>query len=578
MRIVSSLAWLPVALPMVVAAQTVRKAQPVPDEVLVEGDSVEKRRKAYAALSSAEGAVRKDPYDRRAIAAKSAALCEAGRAREAVDYLMDLKGQYLDFFPHQLALADAFAAARMFEDAAVAYKVVIEENGYTPEEKRAASERSRNMGRDQKLIAGEHAVRTNNETAARRALTELKGDAGHPDVIALRASVLIKERRYDEARALLDKVAATGWNSRSMAEARLALARKEVSTGAWGPAARDFGVAEEDANLTKKERHDAARMNREMLARVAPTVRYEVRGTSEHEGTLWTSGIELSTGAFGDGRNIVFLRGIWDEIGLGHQKLITQDDVDRYQAELAWRRLTRRGFYGEVTAGGGDQGGMFGGAVGRYDQPGPGWELRLRTNERAVDSLLLMALGGTQDKVSFTYRHRFTERWYLDATLGWRRVEIESNEIAEGVNLDFRLVYTLLEEGDGRPGVTVGYFAEVQALDRKRLPDDLLCEVLRYARRQHDPLDALIDDRINRHGLVVTATKQFGARWSGFVYGGVAYEFEEGRTEGLAGAGMTAYLNRNTTLIFSMNYSTSGNAANKGEDVVTGMVRVRVSF
>jgi len=204
--------------------------------------------------------------------------------------------------------------------------------------------------------------------------------------------------------------------------------------------------------------------------------------------------------------------------------------------------------------------------------------LRFRSNDRATDSLLLMALGGTQDSIAFNYHRRLGERWYVDAKLGWRRVEIDSLELGEGIDLDFRLVYTLLEEREGHPGVTVGYFADVQHLNRNRLPDNFAQELMLYARREDDPADALIDDRINRHGLLLTLSKQFTARWSGFIYGGVAYEFEDSRTEGLAGAGVAAYLNRNTTLIIGVDYSSSGNAANKGEDVVTGSVKVRVSF
>ena|GEM_PF-6489458 len=551
----------------------------MPDSVLYNtGESAAGRQRARASLASAETAVRKDPHDPQAVAAKATALCRAGRAREAVDYLMDLKVQYLDFFPHQLALAYAFAEARMFEDAATAYEVVISDKGYSDSQRAAAKIRLQAMRRDQRLIAGEHAVRTNDPVAAHRALAELKSDAAHPDVHALKAAVLTKERRFDEARALLDKVAASGWNSRTMAEARMALADAELNAAAWGPAAADYGAVENDANLTRGERYQAARTSREMLARVRPTIEHDTRVSHQHEGTLWTSGIELSTGTFGDGRNIVFLRGIWDEIGLGHQRLITRDDADRFQAEVAWRRLTKRGFYGEVTAGGSDQGAMFGAAIGRYDQPGPGWELRFRANERATDSLLLMALDGTQDSVAFSYHRRFGERWYVDAKLGWRRVEIDCLDIGEGIDLDFRLVYTLLEEREGRPGVTVGYFADVQRFNRNQLPDGFMQELLLYARREDDPADALIDDRINRHGLLLTLSKKFSARWSGFVYGGVAYEFEDGRTEGLAGAGITAYLNKNTSLIIGVDYSTSGNGANKGDDVLMGSVKVRVSF
>ena len=555
-----------------------RKAEPVPDAVLFGGESATSRERTAATLNAAETGLRKDPHDPRAIAAKAGAQCQSGRAREAVDWLMGLKLEYAEFFPHQLPLADAFAAARMFQDAGIAYAVVVEDKRYGAEQQAAARQRLQAMGRDRKLIAGEQAVRTNDAAAARKALADLQSDASHPDVLALKVAVLTKEGHYDEARALLNKVAATGWNSRTMAEARMALAERESKTGAWGPAAADYHAVESDANLGKAEQHRSARMSREMLARVRPTMTQSVTGSHQHEGELWTTGIELSTGAFGDGRNIIFLRGIWDELGLGHQKLITQDDADRYQAELAWRRLTKRGFYGEVTAGGGDQGAMFGAAIGRYELPGAGWELRFRANERAADSLLLLALGGTQDAITFNVHRRLAERWYVDATLGWRRVEIDGADLGEGIDLDFRIAYTLLEESGLRPALTVGYFAEVQHFNRHHLADSLLRKMQFLARREDDPGDILIDERINRHGLVLTASKQFGARWSGFVYGGVAYEFEADRAEALAGAGITAYLNESTSLIFGVDYSSSGNTSNKDHDVITGSLKVRVSF
>ena len=553
-----------------------RKAEPLPESALFGEQTPAAAQKNKAALAAVEQKASKDPHDARAVAARATALSVAGRAREAVDYLMDLKVQYVDFFPHQLALADAFAAARMFADAAAAYQVVVEDKTYGPEQQQAARERSQTMGRDRTLIAGEHAVRSNDPAAARRALMELKAPPGDLDAAALEAAVLSKEGKFAEARMLLNKVARTGWQSRTMAEARLALAEAQAKVGAWGPAGADFRAVQRDATLSNPQQHRAAQMSREMLARVAPTVTHTVRGTTQHEGELWTSGIEVSSGAFGDGRNILYLRGIWDEIGLGHQQVISRADLDRWQAELAWRRLTHSGFYGELSAGAGDEGGVFGAAIGRDDNPA--WQLSLRSGDRATDSLLLLALGGTQDSISFRYHRPLAERWYLDTSLTWRRIEIESNDIADGITLDFRLVRTLLEESAGRPGVTLAYFAQIQDMDRRRLPDDLLCRTQLYGVRLHDPFDALVEDRINRHGLVLTASKQFGARWSGFVYGGVSYEFNDERAAALAGAGLTAYLKENTTLTFGVDYSSSGDGVNEGDGSITGVIKVRVSF
>jgi hypothetical protein len=553
---------------------TVRKAEPVPDSLLFGDQTPAAEKRTRAALAAAEKKTGRDPYDPAAVTAKAAALCNAGRAREAVDYLMDLKVKYEDFFPHQLALADSFAAARMFQDAAVAYQVVMGDKDYGPAQQQAAREHLAAMTRDSRLIQGEHAVRTNDPVTARRVLEQLP--AGDADAIALKAAVLSKEGKFDEARELLNRVMRTGHRSRTLAEARLALAEAEARRGAWGPAAGDFRTAEKDSTLSALQQYRAAQMSRDLRERVKPTVSTTVWGSTQREGELWTSGIEVSTGAFGDGLNVLYLRGIWDELGLGHQQVITQADVDRWQAEVAWRRLTRRGFYGEISAGGGDEGGVFGAAIGHYDNPS--WQLNLRSGDRAADSLLLLALGGTQDSVSFRYQRPLAERWYLDTTLTWRRVQIESANIADGITLDFRLVRTLMEEGPGRPALTLAYFAHFQDMDRRQLSDALRSQTAFYGRRLEDPLDALIEDRVNRHGLVMTATKKFGARWSGFLYGGVAYEFEDERAAALAGLGLTAYLRDNATLTFSVDYASSGDGVNEGDDSVTGFIKLRVSF
>lgn len=555
-------------------AQTVRKAEPVPDSLLFGDQTPAAEQKSRAAVAAAEKRTRRDPYDPAAVSARAAALCSAGRAREAVDYLMDLKVQYEDFFPHQLALADSFAAARMFEDAAAAYQVVIADRSYGAAQQQAARTRMASMTRESRLILGEHAVRTNNSVVAKRVLSELP--SGDLDAAALKAAVLSKEGRFKEARELLNKVARSGHQSRTLAEARLALAEAESKGGAWGPAAADFRIAEKEAMLSAPQQYRAAQMSRDLRERVAPTVNHTTWGSTRREGELWTSGIELSTGAFGDGMNVLYLRGIWEELGLGHQQLVTRADVERWQAEVAWRRLTQRGFYGEVSAGTGDEGPVFGAAIGRYENPT--WQLTLRTGDRAADSLLLLALGGTQDSISFRYHRPLAERWYFDSTLTWRRIEIESVEIAEGISLDFRLVRTLMEEAPGRPGLTLAYFARIQDMSRNRLSDAFHSQVALYGRRLEDPLDALVEDRINRHGLVLTATKKFGARWSGFIYGGVSYEFEDDRAAALAGAGITAFIRDNTTLTFSVDYASSGDGVNEGDDSVTGFIKVRVSF
>jgi outer membrane autotransporter protein len=88
----------------------------------------------------------------------------------------------------------------------------------------------------------------------------------------------------------------------------------------------------------------------------------------------------------------------------------------------------------------------------------------------------------------------------------------------------------------------------------------------------------LIDQGINRHGVILTLSKQLNARVNAYIYGGVSYEFESGEAEGRAGAGVEAYLAPNTSLNIGVDYTTSGNAGNRGNDVLSGTVGVKMSF
>lgn len=234
----------PSILPLAAAplcGQSERRPEPLPDSVLYIRQPVADQQRAYAALSVAETGLRKDPYNPR--------------------------------------------------DAAAAYGAVLAEKDYGPAQQQAARERLQAMNRDQRLLAGEHAVRTNNRPRHSRRLLPCRRRPVTPMVLAIQAAVLTKEGRFDETRALLNRVTASGWSSRTMAEARLALADAERNGGAWGPAAADYGAVQNDASLTARERQGAAKANRELLARVAPTITHNTWASSQNEGSLWTSGI-----------------------------------------------------------------------------------------------------------------------------------------------------------------------------------------------------------------------------------------------------------------------------------------------
>ncbi len=550
------------------------------DSLMRQGEGQLAGRNAGMALKTAEALLQQQPGDPDAVALKAAALGMLGRPREAVNYLMVLKVDFEDFFPHQLALGDAFYESKMFEDAIVSYGVVLADKRFPAEQKRDAAARLQELERDRRITAAEHAMRTKDRAALNRLLAELKPWAAHPDVMALRAGILTQQRRYREARELLVAVRDKKYPGGSFFPSRPELAEAMANTGAWGPAAAEYRKVEVEPRYGIQAQYEAARAGREMLARVRPAVVNRMEYSRGAEGSLWSSEMEASTGPINGGRSVVFLRGLWEEIGLGAQRLITQKDEDRYQIEAAWRRIVDGGFFGEVAAGGGSQGVTYGASVGRYEMPGAGWELKFRANESANDSLHLLAMGGTQDRVSFNVHRRLSDRWYLDGTVGWRRVEVERNTLGSGIDIDFNLGYTLLEERSKSPELAVNYFAEMQYFRRHRLDTSFLNRRFPVQRREdgEDPGASLIDERINRHGLILTASKLINPRLSVYVYGGGAYEFENRQAEIRAGAGLEAFINKNATFTLGLDYSSSGNAGNRADDILTATALMRVSF
>ncbi len=549
------------------------------DSIMRSGDSAIAAKNASQALASAEAILKANPKDSDAISLKASALGLMGQPRKAVDYLMELKLEYGDHFPHQLTLADSFYEAKMFTDASAAYRAILADARFTETEKKDAATRMLELERDRLITSAEHALKTKDVPELRRLFEKLKPFANHPDVITLRATILNAQKRYAEAQVLLEQIRDLKYPGTTYFPDRPALAETMRNNGDWASAAQEYRKVENEPRYEAMTRYDAARTGREMQARVRPTVSTGIMGMKGSEGSLWTANLEASTGAINGGKNVFIVRGMWDEVGLSTPNLRGKQDFDRYQAEVAYRRLIGKAFFGEVTAGGGSQGETYGAAAGHYETPTIGWELRYRGNERADDSLALLAVNGRQHRVGFQAFRRLSDKWFLDASVGWRRVYVDDVSLGQGFDLDYTVGYTLFQEKAKRPELSVSYFGEIQNFRRAAISD-------RDAQRMmEDPgadgrsvSDSLIDDRINRHGVSFTASKLINPKASVFASVGLAYEFENREAELRGAAGMELFLKDNASLVLSADYSSSGNASNRGSEVISGNALMRVSF
>ena len=528
------------------------------------------------ALQVADQMLAKNPQDPDAVELKASALSMMGRGREAIAWLQDLKLKSSKSpFPHQKVLAEAYYDAQLLDSAEEAFQEIIDHPKSTGEDRADARARLRALRVDRLIARGESALNKNKIAEAEAIARELESEVPvSPDARAFRAAILNKQGRFLEAGAILERLRQEQVRE---FDANAELANSYMNTGRWQDAAEQFEIVENNPKNDDISRFDAARLRREMLSRYRPTISSKYDAESGAEGTVWRAGGEVSSGIIGDG-NMFILRTEWDQIHLAGARALARQDAERFQAELAYRRVVSSGFFGEVSIGGSDNDVVYGGKVGRLEGGSKlAWELSFKGNDRATDSLALEALNGRQNTLQLYLGTHFSRRFYLDARAFFRQVHVQNHDLGQGWGLDMNIGCTLVEETMRRPELQIAYFNEISYFNTRELPADF---VQRNTRRGFagNLSDQLIDRGINRHGIQLTLSKQLNHRVSAYIYGGVSYEFEIGQAEGRAGAGIEAYLAPNTTLNIGVDYTTSGNTGNQGSDVISGTVGVKMSF
>ena len=549
------------------------------------GDAALGRKESASAHRLADQLLAANPNDPDAVALKAGAWTAAGQPRRAVDYLLALQGKTPGRFPHQMALGAAYQDARMFDKARAAYQVFLTDPAATPEQRTEANLNLKNLDRESRLIAGDHALRTGKLAQAEALLAELETIApNHPETAGFKAAVQMKRRDYRNARDTLIKLRDQSAVRGQFFEGRDSLAEALAATGDGKAAMAEYEAVKDDTRYDNLSRYEAARRTADLRGRYRPGLGQELEINHEAEGTRVGATNEISTGEAAGTPNVFLLRTAWDTVELDQSRLLRLKESERYQVEAVWRRNMRQGFFGEISAGASNRDAVYGAAVGRYAQPGAtAWELSFRGNDRALDSLPLVALDGRQNQIALTVSRDLTDRLSLDATVRYRWVDVRGNDIGEGLNINFNAAYTLITETPTRPELTLAYLAEIQRFARNNFGQDFGDRMVRTAFRGptsgRDLADNLIQERINRHGLILTLSKKFTSQFSGYVYGGVAREFEFGENEGLLGGGFEAFVGPRTSLFLNVDYSTSGTTGgSRGAAVWSATTGAKISF
>lgn len=548
------------------------------------GDVALSRKESRQAMKLADQLLSVNPEDPDAVALKAGAYTTAGQSRQAIDYLLSLQKNGAGLFPHQMALASAYQEAKMFDKAREAYQVFLTHPAATAPDKAEAALRLKELERDARLIAGDHALRTGQISKAETILTELEAQfPGQPETQAFQAAVQMKRRQYGNARDTLTKLRDRSASRNEFFESRDNLGDALAATGDAKGAEAEYAMVKDDERFDKLSRYEAARRTSLLRGRFRPTLSQELEVSNEAEGTRVGGFNEVSTGEVGGSPNVFLLRTAWDTVELDSSRLLRMKETERYQVEAVWRRHMKQGFFGEISAGGSDSGAVYGAAVGRYAQPGAtAWALSFRGNDRALDSLPMVALDGRQNQIAVSVQRDITDRLSLDATVRYRWIDVRGRNLGEGLNVNLNASYTIITETVSRPELTLSYLGEIQRFARNSFGQDfgdrMVRSVFRGAGSADLLADNLIQERINRHGLMLTLSKKFSPKFGGYVYGGVAREFEFGENEVLLGAGVEAFVGPRTTLFLNVDYTSSGNAGSRGSEVWSATTGAKISF
>ncbi len=401
------------------------------DSLAKAGDSALKQQESAHALRLADQLLALTPGDPDAVALKANAYTAAGQPRRAVDYLLSLKTGTAGSFPHQLTLANAYQDARMFQDARTAYQVILNDPAAHPTLLAEARQHLAGLDRDARLTAGSHALRTGQIAKAELILTELESTApGAPETASFKASLQLKRRQYTNARDTLKQLRTRAESRREFFDARDDLAESLAATGAPREAAGEYARVKDDARYDTLTRYEAARRSSDLNQRLAPALAQMIESTHEAEGTRFSATSEISTGEIAGTGNVFLIRSAWDSVELDETRLLRMKETERYQIEGVWRRNLQQGFYGELSAGASQRDVLYGAAIGRAAQPGAtAWELSFNANERALDTLPLVALDGRQNQLALTVQRDLTDRLSLEGSVRYRWVDFKNRDL-----------------------------------------------------------------------------------------------------------------------------------------------------
>lgn len=482
-------------------------------------------------------------------------------------------------FPFELELGDAYATAGNLLSARGAYGRALA----SPTRSGLAREGLAELDRLETIEAGYQLMARNRDAAALKYAENLRQQS--PDDIEVRllhAEALVSNYHYMEALPMLEAIHSEHF-TKAPFPARDALAECYRAIGRFDEAGTLYRTLAVDPSMPARERDDAIVDAREVGRMRTGNLHGDAEFLTENEGEGFMGHLRVSA-PIGE-RNHAGVRAWAYNVSLSEERSLRQSSGSYYGATGFLRRYAGDNLHFiEGRGGGGDNGEASWGVTFGREAPCVGvlgFEVSADANLPAVDSLQLIALNATENRVEGSIILPLPYQLQLYAS-GWgRQVQADGADLGEGWGASIELGRILWENETETRQIHVAYQGYYESFDASRLSEN---EVGRLG-FAGDPAegrllgDDLIAPLYHPHGVFFSYETQATNRLYYWAGSGLFFNFGDNSAEYHVSAGLDWAFRDSLSFYLEGGYYSNGvSAGNSESDVVVGTVGWRGFF
>ncbi len=267
---------------------------------------------------------------------------------------------------------------------------------------------------------------------------------------------------------------------------------------------------------------------------------------------------------------------------LNHRFFATfeREDLDIYEADLLRAEAVAHNdfFLGlqnrhspawssRLWAGWGDKGPNYGASLTRVFPMARQLTMAFHGHQRAIDSLLLEALGGRQDELSFTWSGPLPPHLAVSFAARGRRIELDHETLGYGYGLSLNVEHPLINRN---PQLNIGYRNLVTGFFQESRDGSLVANVADASTGPADRrmiLENLVSS-INLHGVYLSLEQQLGEFWVADMLLGTDYSFDRSTLGYEIETGIGFVPRRSIRIQLQAGYSTSASTSDRDSERV----------